>query len=241
MENFKDTLVTSLHQTLYLVMPISIILFILRIPVVRIVYGVSSFPWEATLMTSYTLAFFAVSIFAQSVNYLFSRAFYALKDTITPLLISIVTAILNVGLSALFVLGLNLEVWSIALAYSITSILNAGIQFFYLNKKVNGFKLKKIIIPFTKMSLSTIFMGIALWVPMRFLDQFVFDTTKTIYLLILTAIAGLSGIVTYFFLTKLFRVEEVELFYKLIRKIKPKPSVIKPQTLVHNKNGSSGL
>lgn len=240
-DNFKNTLITSLHQTLYLVMPISAILFILRVPVVRIVYGVSSFPWEATLMTSYTLAFFAISIFAQSINYLFSRAFYALKDTLTPLLISIVTAVINMGLSALFVLGLHLEVWSIALAYSVTSILNAGIQFFFLNKKVNGFKFEGIIIPFTKMSFSTIFMGIALWIPMRLLDQFVFDTTKTIYLLILTAIAGISGIITYFFLTKLFRVEEVELFYKLIRKIKPKSESIKPEVLIHTKNGTSSL
>lgn len=241
MENFKNTLITSLHQTLYLVMPISAILLILRVPIVRLVYGVSSFPWQATLMTSYTLAFFSISIFSQSISYLFSRAFYALKDTVTPLIISLLSAVINIVLSVFFIKQLNLEVWSIAFAYSITSILSTAMQFFFLNKKVGGFNLGKVVTPFIKISVSTLFMSGALWVPLRLLDQFVFDTTRTIYLLALTLITSIIGISTYFIITKSLKVEEVELFYKLIRKIKPKTQSLEPKILEYNKNGSSSL
>lgn len=241
METFKQTLLTSFHQTMYLVMPISAILLVLRVPAIRIVFGVSSFPWEATVKTAHTLAFFAISIFAQSAIYLFSRAFYALKDTITPLIAAVATSLINVLLSLLFVLKLNLGVWSIAFAFSVSSIINASILFLVLNKKVGGFNFKSLFIPFTKISWATAFMGIALWIPLRYLDQFVFDTTRTIYLLALTFIAGVSGLVTYFFLTKWFKVSEVELFYKLVRKIRPKPSMVTPETLANDKNGKSAF
>ncbi len=123
-EKFKETFLTSLHQMMFLVMPLGMILLILRIPVVRLVYGVSNFPWEATLKTSYALAFFSISIFSQSANLLITRAFYALKDTKTPVLVSIFTAIINVVISLIFILGFKLEVWSIAFSYSLTSIID---------------------------------------------------------------------------------------------------------------------
>lgn len=239
METFKETFLTSFHQTMYLVMPISAILLVLRVPAIRIVFGVSSFPWEATVTTAHTLAFFAISIFAQSAVYLFSRAFYAIKDTVTPLVASVLTSLVNISLSILFVLKMNLGVWSIAFAFSVSSIINALVLILVLNKKVGGFKFKDLVIPFTKISWATVFMGAALWIPLRYLDQFVFDTTRTIYLLALTFVAGVSGIVTYFFLTKWFKVSEVELFYKLVRKIRPKPSMVTPETYANDKNGKS--
>ncbi len=219
-ETFKDTFLTSLHQMIYLVMPISAILLILRIPAVRLVYGVHNFPWEATIKTAQTLAFFSISIFAQSVNYLTTRAFYALKNTMTPVAINITTAIINISISILFVTVLKLDVWCIALAYSITSFLDMFALIFFLNKKVGGFDKQKLFTPFAKISWSTAFMGIMLYIPMRFLDQFVFDTTRTINLLALTVIAGTLGMLTYIALTKLFNVKEIEILHKVLRKIK---------------------
>ena len=219
-DTFKDTFLTSLHQMIYLVMPISAILLILRVPAVRLVYGVHNFPWEATIRTAQTLAFFSISIFAQSVNYMTTRAFYALKNTTTPVAISIVTAIINVSLSVYFVTVLKLEVWSVALAYSITSFMDMFALMYFLNKKVGGFDKEKLFVPFTKILWSTAFMTIMLYIPMRFMDQFIFDTTRTINLLGLTIIAGVTGMVTYVLLTKAFKVKEIEILYKVARKIK---------------------
>jgi len=87
-EGFKKILVTSLHQMLFLVIPCSVILMVLRVPVIRLAYGTSRFSWEATVKTSYTLAFYSISIFAQSIIYLLNRSYYALKDTKTPVKIS---------------------------------------------------------------------------------------------------------------------------------------------------------
>jgi putative peptidoglycan lipid II flippase len=230
-EKFKQTLLTTLHQTLFLVVPISVILLILRIPVVRIVYGVSNFPWEATVKTAYALAFFSLSIFAESANYVLSRAFYALKDTRTPVLINLVTIVINVLLSVLFVIYLKLGVWAIALAYTITSIVDFLLYLYTLDKKVGGFNKEKLIVPFTKIAISALLMGVFLYIPLKFLDNYIFDTQYTVQLLGLTAIAGATGMLVYLVFTKLFRVEEIELLYKLLRKLKLMSTPIPPETI----------
>lgn len=219
-DKFKETFLTSLHQMMYLVMPISAILLILRVPAVRLVYGVHNFPWEATIKTAHTLAFFSIAIFAVSANYLITRAFYALKDTVTPVIVNVITATINVAISITFVTVLKLGVWSIAFAYSITSIMDMTILMILLNKKVGGFDMHRLFLPFAKISWATAFMGIMLYVPMRFLDKFVFDTTRTINLLGLTIVAGICGMVTYLILTSVFKVEEIQLFYKLLGKLR---------------------
>jgi len=55
---------------------------------------------------------------------------------------------------------------------------------------------------------------------MKLLDQFVFDTTRTINLLALTIVAGIVGLATYLIMTHLLKVEEIQLFYKLLGKMK---------------------
>ncbi|MFZ2664113.1 MAG: murein biosynthesis integral membrane protein MurJ [Patescibacteria group bacterium] len=219
-DKYKETFLTSFHQMMYLVMPLSMILLILRVPAVRIVYGVYNFPWEATIKTAHTLAFFSIAIFAQSANYLITRAYYALKDTITPVTVNISTAIINVLISLSFVTYFKFGVWSIALAYSITSIVDMVVLLFLLDRKVGRFDRKRLVIPFVKIAWSTAFMGMMLYIPMRFLDEFVFDTTRTINLIALTLTAGVIGMGTYLLITSLLKVEEVELLYKLLRRLK---------------------
>ncbi|MDC0449228.1 polysaccharide biosynthesis C-terminal domain-containing protein, partial [bacterium] len=173
----------------------------------------------ATLKTAYVLAFFSFSVFAQSITILTTRTFYALKDTMTPVKISLVTIFLNVLISVIFVLGLKLGVWSVALAFSITSFIDAGALIYFLNKKVGGFGKKALLVPFVKISYAAAVMGATLYIPMKLLDQFVFDTTRTLNLLILTGIASVCGMATYLLFTWVLKVREIELFYKLIRKL----------------------
>lgn len=220
LSTFKKTFLTSLHQMMFLVMPISMILVILRIPVVRIVYGVSNFPWQATVETASVLAFFSVSIFAQSANYLITRAFYALKDTLTPVLVSIGTTVLNVSISASLIVLMKFDIWAAAFSFSLTSMFDMLILLYLLDRKTGHLDTKNLFVPFIKISMATLLMGITLYVPIKLLDQVIFDTTRTINLLILTAIAGTCGVITYLLFTRLLKVDEIELLYKLTGRLK---------------------
>lgn len=219
LEDFKVTFITSFNQMLYLVLPISVLLLVLRIPIVRLIFGASQFDWAATVLTGRTLAFFSISIFAQALVYLVARGFYALHDTKTPLIIGGVTTTLMVIAGAGFIFIYHAGVESIAIAYSIASVLNFLILLIFLDRKVGGFDKLPLIKTVSKIFLATFFTAFALYVPIKLLDQLVFDTTKTINLILLTGISSSIGLLLYLFLTWLFDVKEATMFISLYKKI----------------------
>ncbi len=56
--DLKKVLNDSIQLSLYLVLPIVAILLVLRLPIVRLVYGTGAFDWQDTLLTSWSLALF---------------------------------------------------------------------------------------------------------------------------------------------------------------------------------------
>jgi|SRR5581483_3872586 len=219
LSEFKLTFMTSFNQMLYLVLPVSALFFVLRIPIVRLVFGAGQFDWGATVLTGRTLAFFSFSIFSQAIIYLVSRGFYALHDTKTPLIIGTLTTLLMLLMGFLFVVTFHFGVESIAIAYSLASLVQLLFMMIYLDKKVGGFNTKHLFIPLGKIFVATFFTGFALYIPIKLLDQLVFDTTKTVNLIMLTGISSLAGLSFYLFLTWIFNVEEAKTFILLFRKI----------------------
>ena len=66
----------------------------------------------------------------------------------------------------------------------------------------------EIVITTLKILTATLVMGVALYIPIKLLDQLVFDTTRTVNLLILTGIASTTGLVAYIFFTWLLDIKE---------------------------------
>ncbi|MBI3980998.1 murein biosynthesis integral membrane protein MurJ [Candidatus Microgenomates bacterium] len=218
-EKFKSTLLTSLHQILFLVFPASVILIVLRIPIVRLAYGAKLFDWEATILTGKTLALFAVSVFAQSAVALLARAFYALHDSKTPVAISIVSVAVNIVASITFINFLQLPIWGLALSTSIASLLNAFLLLFFLNRKIKSFSVNELLISPLKIFLASILTGICLYIPMKILDQLVFDTTRTINLIMLTTTVSLIGFTVYFLLAVILKIKEASLILSGIQRL----------------------
>lgn len=216
---FKAIFTTSFNQILYLMLPISALFLVLRIPIVRLVFGAGAFDWQATVLTGRTLAFLSISLFAQALVYLVSRGFYAMHDAKTPLYVGAFSTALMLGLGFAFVTVYKFGVEGIAFAYSLGSIINFLLLFIFLDRKVDGFDKISMSISIFKILVATIFTGFALWIPIKLLDQLVFDTTRTINLLILTGIASLAGLSLYLFLTWLLNVEEAKTFLYMFRKI----------------------
>ncbi len=219
LDDFKTTFITSFNQMLYLVLPVSVLFLVLRIPIVRLVFGAAAFDWQATVQTGRTLALFSISIFAQALTYLVSRGFYALHDTKIPLIVGSATTILMLIFGVLFIFVYHQGVESLAIAFSVGSIANLVISFIFLDFKTGGFKKAAFLFSIAKISVATIFTGFALYIPIKLLDRLVFDTTKTINLLILTGISSLAGLSLYLFLTWLFDVKEASTFLLIFRRI----------------------
>jgi putative peptidoglycan lipid II flippase len=219
LEAFKKTFLTSFTQMLYLILPIAVLFIVLRIPVVRLVYGASEFDWQATVLTGRTLALFGVGMFAQALTYLVARAFYALHDTKTPLIIGACTTLLMVGLGWVSIVVFQMDIGSLAFVYSVTGILQLMLLFEVLEKKVGGFDRSEMLKTLGKLTAATVLTGIALYIPLKLLDQLVFDTTRTIHLIALTGIVSIIGLSIYLLLTWVMRVKEAGIFLLVFRRI----------------------
>lgn len=77
------------------------------------------------------------------------------------------------------------------------------------------------------MGVSTFFTAFALWIPMRFLDRFVLDTSRTLNLLLLTIVAGLTGFFVYLLLSLILKIPEFYAFAKLFRRLGRWQTVLK--------------
>ena len=218
-EEFKQTLLASFMQMLYIILPVAVLFLVLRIPLVRLVYGVSKFDWPATVLTGRTLAFFSLSIFAQSLINLLQRAFWALHDTATPLVVVAISTVVMIVLGVVFLFGYHFGVASIAFAYVLSSLINFVVLFILLDRKTGGFDKKFIFVSCGKIFIATGITAVALYVPIKLLDQVVYDTTKTINLLELTGIASICGIISYGVLTWLFKVKEAQTFILMAARV----------------------
>lgn len=219
LEAFKATFMTSLYQMLYLVLPISVLFLVLRIPIVRLVYGAAQFDWPATVLTGRVMGYFVISLFASSLIYLVSRAFYALHDTMTPLLVGAVSTVLMLGFAFTAVFWWHLGITSIAIAYSAGSIFQFVVLFIILHIKTKGFHKMKMFVVFSKLFIATFFTGFALYIPIKLLDELVFNTTYTINLILLTGISSIIGLSLYVLLTWIFQVKEARTYLMILRKL----------------------
>lgn len=225
-EEFIATMHTAIHQILFWVLPASLLFIVLRIPVVRLVFGASQFDWAATVETGMTLSAFSISLFAQSLIHLLARGFYALYDSKTPVAIGIVTVMVNSILSVICILVLRLPVWSLGLSTSIASIANAAFLLYWLNIRMRGLVSKALIVPIIKMGVATLVTGVALYIPLKLFDQLVFDTTRTFGLMLLTGVSAAAGIGTYFFLSWVLGVTQVYALIHLTKKLRSLRGVV---------------
>jgi len=219
LENFKLTFMNSFNQMLYMILPVSVLIFVLRIPIVRLVFGAPKLDWPATVLTGRILAIFALSIFAQALIALVYRAFYALHDTKTPLVTGALSTLLMLGLGFIFIVNMKMGIASIAVAYSIAGIIQLLFLLYLLHRKTGGFHLPSLLVSWIKIGASSFFTAFALYIPIKLLDQLVFDTTLTINLLILTGISSFAGFSLYLFLTWFFDVKEAKIYILAIQKI----------------------
>lgn len=220
-EEFKKVFFIAFHQILFFIIPLSAILIVLRLPLVRLVFGIKSLlDLPTTLAISKTLAFFSISLFAQALVQLIARGFYALHDSKTPVILGALGVGVNTLLSILFVYFYHLEVWSLALSTSIASILQLVFLLFFLHKKIDLFTRLELYLPTVKIFLAGAVTGLALYIPIKLLDQLVFDTTRTINLILLTSISTIVGLSVYFFLAWFLEVAEMDIIFKLFRRVK---------------------
>jgi putative peptidoglycan lipid II flippase len=215
-EKFIDNFSATLKQIIFLVIPISALMFLLRAQIVRLILGAGEFSWSDTRLTAASLGIFCLGIFAASLVPFLARVFYSFHNTKTPVAISLASMGLNIILSFLFVWLLsfdgafksffigflklegieNIAVVGLPLAISIASIFQFLLLLFYLKKEMGRIKLMEVLKSLKKIIIATVFMAAATYFSLLIINPFV-DNTTVVGLFIQTAFAFLAGLAAY--------------------------------------------
>ncbi len=101
-EEFTGILSASArHVILWSLVALGLIV-VLRAHLVRVILGTGAFDWNATRLTAALLATLAVSLVAQGLVLLFSRALYAVHQSWRPFIYQVLGGALTIGVAAWF-------------------------------------------------------------------------------------------------------------------------------------------
>ncbi len=159
MAGLRSTLLFSLKNILFMLLPASVTAMVLAVPIVRVVFERGAFDPYSTAITSGALEYYAIGLTAFGGMKVIVSAFYALGDTRTPVKIAALGLVINLVLN--FALMYPLKVSGIALASSISGIVNFSILFYLLHKRIGGLT-KEIGELLWKMSVPLLVMAVVL-------------------------------------------------------------------------------
>lgn len=196
----------AMRRILSIAIPSSIFIILLRAHIVRLVLGAGEFDWDATILTARTLSFFAISLFAQSLIPLIARVFYALQDTKTPVIVSVLSLGLNIYLS--ITLSAAMGVAGLGLGFSIASVLNMLALWLLLRKRLGDLDDSRVFSSTMKITLASVIAGWALYSTLVIAAPYV-DTHTGLGLMVQASVAGSVGLLVYVGLGKLVKLEEM--------------------------------
>jgi putative peptidoglycan lipid II flippase len=135
-EQIRDTLSLALRLIAFITVPATIGLIVLRLPIVTVLFQRGEFTPSDALHTAQALLGYAVGLVAFSAVKVLAPAFYAHQDTATPVKVAAVTLLAHLALCAVLI-G-PLQHTGIALATSLSSVLNMGLLMFLLRRRMGA-------------------------------------------------------------------------------------------------------
>ncbi len=218
----------AVRQTLFIVIPLSLLFFVFRAQIVRIILGTGEFGWDATRLTAAVLGLFSFGIFAAALLPLFTRAFFVFHNTKTPVFINVVSMVINVLLSFLFVLVFvkfpvlsqaladflkvgdikGVAILGLPLAVSIASIINIAWHWFDLKKHVGDFGISEIKKSVFKIIIASSVSIIFAYAGLYFLNN-IFDTRTVLGLFLQTSGAFILAATGYLTVAFILKSEEI--------------------------------
>jgi len=218
-QGFKDLLAKTTVQILFFIIPLSILLLVLRAQVVRLVLGIgesTNFSFTDTRIVAESLGLFSISLFAQSLIPLFSRAFYAMRNTVTPVLIGFVVISANIFITYYFVGRLGIA--GMALSFSITSILYLVLLVMELHRRIGHIHDEYVIITSLKIIIASLFGGTAAYVSLHVLAP-IFGTDTYGGILIQGSVSGMVGVGVYLLAGLIVGLHETRNLVNLLRSV----------------------
>jgi len=158
-DSFKKTLRMTMRTVTFAVLPAAVGLAVLAEPIVRIIFERGKFNAYSTSITASALFYYAFGLLSVCFVKLLVNAFYALKDTRTPVRTLFVAVAINIVLSLCWMKTLKIS--GLALASTISATVNAVILYRLLRRRLGPLGGREILEGLFKASIAAAVMGLA--------------------------------------------------------------------------------
>jgi putative peptidoglycan lipid II flippase len=204
----RSTLSATLRTILYLTVPASVGLYFLRGSVIQLLFQRGAFRASSTEAVAWALQFYVLGLVAHSAVEIVTRAFYAMHDTRTPVLIGGAAMGLNVILSLVLIRPLTHG--GLALANSIATTLEMIGLLVIIHRRLHGLEGRRIAVSLARIGAAAAAMGITVWGFVRIAGD---------RIVLIRGIGGIFlGAVVYLALTAILRSEEVGMLRQALRR-----------------------
>jgi putative peptidoglycan lipid II flippase len=150
---------SSLRLMLMLSVPATAGLMALAAPIVSLIYEHGRFMAGDTTATAAALMFYAPGLVGYSAVKLLSPAFYALRDSRTPVIVSGASVLMNVVLNITLVDSMGYR--GLALGTASAALFNAGALLWLLRNRLGGIEGTKVAGVFVKIAVASLVMAAA--------------------------------------------------------------------------------
>ncbi len=213
-EGFQSNVTSSLNLVFLLTIPCAVGLWILGVPIVRLIFERGAFTSNDTLATASAITCYAIGLPTYAAVKVLAPIFFPLKDSKIPMIASLI----GVGINIIF----NLLVYEklrhpgLALGTSLGMMTNFGILVFWLQFRHGGLPWKAILKQIGLVGLATTCMAfVALYTNIWLTTGRLSLGYNLLNTLVPIAVASFA----YFLILSLFGVPEMDLVKKAFRKI----------------------
>jgi putative peptidoglycan lipid II flippase len=205
-ERFLTGLRRGIRVTLWEGLPASVGLMLVAQPAVQLLFERGNFTPKDTQWVTLSVQLYAIGIWAFSLNQILSRAFFAMHDTITPLVMAFVTLVVNL-LVEIPLIFTPLKESGMAVGTTVSFIVQIVLMLWLLHRKLGALGLKSLTLYVAKLALATLVMA-ALCVLIQKLPFFPHDTSKSTALLRLVILIA-TGAIAYFGMCFVLKVNQL--------------------------------
>lgn len=199
-------------QILFLIIPATIGLMLLRHQVVNVIFDYGRFTADDALMTASVLGFLLFSLFAQSLIPLLTRGFYAFHNTRTPLFCGAVSVLIMITGSVGLAIGLGWGITGIAAAFSMGQVIYFLLLFTLLQRKVGEGLIDWMC------TLKIVIISILMGSVVQMVKTTIPFGDGTLHQLMMLLIYTLAGILVYFGMAAFLNLKEADMLWRLVRK-----------------------
>ncbi|HZP96756.1 MAG TPA: murein biosynthesis integral membrane protein MurJ [Candidatus Limnocylindria bacterium] len=220
----RDALQQAIRWILFLTLPTAIVMVVLRRPIVNLLFQYGAFGAGARELTQAAFLFYSLGLAGHALVQILARAYYASRDTTTPVAFTLVSIGVNVVLSVALAprLGIN----GLALANSIATLAEAALLLAMLAPRAR-LRLVGLGYATLKQVTAALLMGVGMFLFIRVTNiplDLVIEPSKPV-LFLQTLLATAFGGLVYVVAAYLLRISELQEVLAFLRaRIRPVPS-----------------